>query len=248
MRFGQEGTVLHPERIGGRYHVVDRLGRGGMAVVYRVRAGGHGEPLALKQLTLSGDERRDQYTVSQFEREFYTLAQLAHPRIIRVYDYGVDPAGPYYTMDLLDGLDLHDRAPLGYRLACRHLLDVCSSLALLHSRRLVHRDVSPKNIRCTREGHAKVIDFGAMVPMGPSGRTVGTPGFAAPEVVHHAELDGRTDLFSVGATLYYALTGKPPFTARDFGDLPQAWRSEPVPPSELVPGIPEALDQLVASR
>lgn len=235
------------ERIGGRYHVLNRLGRGGMAVVYRVRVAGIGEPLALKQLTLSKDERRDQYTVSLFEREFYTLAQLSHPGIIRVYDYGVDPAGPYYTMDLLDGFDLHDRAPLPYPVACKHLLDVCSSLALLHSRRLVHRDVSPRNIRLTREGHAKLIDFGAMVPMGPSGRTVGTPAFAAPEVVHHAELDGRTDLFSIGATLYYALTGQPPFLAREFAQLPQAWRNEPTPPSKLVPGIPPALDHLVAS-
>jgi hypothetical protein len=240
-------AALLPERIGRHYHVEDRLGRGGMAVVYRVRAGGQGEPLALKQLVLSKHERVDQYSVSQFEREFYTLAQLSHPRIIRAYDYGVDPAGPYYTMDLLDGVDLHDRAPQPYTVACRHLLDVCSSLALLHSRRLVHRDVSPRNIRCTREGHAKLIDFGAMVPMGPSGRTVGTPSFAAPEVVHHAELDGRTDLFSVGATLYYALTGQPPFQARDFAQLPQAWRNEPAPPSSLVPGIPGALDHLVAS-
>ena len=146
--------------IGGRYRVLDRLGRGGMAVVYRVQAGDDGEPLALKQLTLSRHERRDQYSVSQFEREFYALAQLSHPRIIRVYDYGVDPAGPYYTMELLDGGDLHDRTPLPYAVACAHLLDVCSSLALLHSRGLVHRDVSPRNIRCTHAGHAKLIEIG----------------------------------------------------------------------------------------
>jgi serine/threonine-protein kinase len=87
--------------------------------------------------------------------------------VIEVYDYGVDAqAGPYYTTELLDGGDLRDRSPLPWREACTLLFDVCSSLALLHSRRLLHRDVSPRNIRCTHDGQAKLIDFGAMAPMG----------------------------------------------------------------------------------
>src|SRR5205085_1731189 len=99
-----------------------------------------------------------------FEREFHTLAQLQHPHVIAVYDYGLtSDAQPYYTMELLDGGDLVARAPLPWREACSLLFDVCSSLALLHSRRLLHRDISPRNVRCTRDGRAKLIDFGAMV-------------------------------------------------------------------------------------
>jgi serine/threonine protein kinase len=112
-----------------------------------------------------------------FEREFYTLAQLSHPSVIEVYDFGVDDAGPFYTMELLEGGDLSTRAPLAFGAACALMMQVCSSLALLHSRRLVHRDISPRNVRCTRDGAAKLIDFGAMVPLGPCERSVGTPAF-----------------------------------------------------------------------
>ena len=86
--------------------------------------------------------------------------------VIEVYDYGIDDRTPYYTMELLDGGDLRERSPLPWRDVCSLLRGVCSSLALIHSRRLVHRDVTPANIRCTRDGEAKLIDFGAMAPVG----------------------------------------------------------------------------------
>ena len=145
--------------------------------------------------------KHDQLASELFEREFRTLVQLSHPRVIEVYDYGIGDAGPYYTMELLDGSDLRELSPLPWRRACELVFDVCSSLALLHSRRLVHRDISPRNVRCTRDGLAKLIDFGAMVQMGPCAQVVGTPAFVAPEVVQRSALDGRTDLYSLGATL-----------------------------------------------
>jgi hypothetical protein len=236
-----------PGRIGARYEVVERLGRGGMAVVYRVRDRSRPDELfALKQLILSGSARNAE-TRALFEREFCVLAQLHHPGVVEVYDFGVDAAGPYYTMELLDSGDLAARAPWPFAEACELMMQVCSSLSLLHSRRLVHRDVSPRNVRCTRHGAAKLIDFGAMVPMGPCAQGVGTPGFIAPEVLHHLALDARTDLFSLGATLYHALTGNRPFAARTLAELGEAWRHEPAPPSSIVPGIPPALDALVLS-
>src|SRR5689334_6521302 len=192
-----------PARIGGRYLVHAPLGRGGMAIVYRVNDATLGRDVALKQLTFSSSTGDPRFATAMFEREFHTLSSLSHPSIIEVYDYGVDETGPYYTMELLDGGDLRERTPVPWRDACVMLYDVCSSLALIHSRRLVHRDVSPRNIRCTSDGRAKLIDFGAMVPMGPGDLIVGTPSFVAPEVVHLSALDARTDLFSFGATLYF---------------------------------------------
>jgi serine/threonine-protein kinase len=174
-----------PERIGGRYRVLEELGRGGMARVYLVEDGS-GRRLALKQLQRTGTETHDQVASELFEREFRTLAQLSHPRVIEVYDYGIGEVRPYYTMELLDGSDLRALSPLPWRRACELVFDVCSSLALLHSRRLVHRDVSPRNVRCTPDGYAKLIDFGAMVQMGPCAQVVGTPAFVAPEVVHRS--------------------------------------------------------------
>jgi serine/threonine-protein kinase len=174
--------------IGGRYRVIEELGRGGTAVVYRVHDVGTGRELALKQWLVEN-------AAALFEREYYALAQLTHPRVIAVYDYGLDAAGRFYTMELLDGGDLARLSPMPAQRACELMLDVCSSLALLHSRRLVHRDVTPRNVRCTRDGHAKLIDFGAMAPMGPCTQVAGTPAFIAPEVMQMVSIDGRADLF-----------------------------------------------------
>jgi hypothetical protein len=235
------------EPIDSRYAIGKLIGTGGMAAVYQATELASGREVALKQFTLSREDRHYQESASLFEQEFLTLAQLSHPRIIEVYDYAVSDAGPYYTMELLDGGDLRERTPMEWREACGIAYDVCSSLALVHSRRLVHRDVSPRNIRCTRDGKAKLFDFGALVPMGPGDIIVGTPQFVAPEVVHRSALDARTDLFSLGATLYFALTGRAPYPVKGFQELRAAWERKPTAPSSLVPGIPAALDSLVLS-
>jgi serine/threonine-protein kinase len=240
---GREG----PARIGGRYDIHEVLGRGGMAVVYRATDVVDGRQVALKQLTPPRRPKEAEAAAALFEREFHTLAELSHPRIIEAYDYGLAPDGPYYTMELLDGGDLRERAPVPWREACSLAYEICSSLALIHSRRLVHRDVSPRNVRCTADGRAKLIDFGAMVPMGQRGLIVGTPAFVSPEVVHGTTLDARADLFSFGATLYFALTGRPAYPARDFAHLAEAWAVKPLLPSELVADVPGALDALVSS-
>jgi serine/threonine protein kinase len=185
------------------------------------------------------------HAVQLFEREFDTLSQLVHPRIIEVYEYHRDRQGPYYTMELLDGGDLRERSPLPWREACRLLCDVCSAISLLHSRRLVHRDLTPLNIRCTRAGSAKLFDFGSMTPFGRSRHVVGTPPFVAPEALHGEIVDAQTDLFALGASAYYALTGRHAYPARQLLELPDVWRQPPRPPSSYVAEIPPALDELV---
>jgi serine/threonine-protein kinase len=132
-------------RIADRYVVQETIGRGGTAIVYRVVDESSGRALALKRLSVVDDGRKGFGAL--FEREFHTLAQLSHPSVIEVYDYGLDGGVPYYTMELLDGGDLRERSPIPWKQACELLHDVCSSLALLHSRRLLHRDVGPRNIR-----------------------------------------------------------------------------------------------------
>ena len=237
------------ERVCERYELCELLGQGGMARVHRAIDLSNGREVALKQLTVSESAPEYSHVAALFKREFHTLAQLRHPHVIAVYDYGLNAAlGPYYTMELLDGDDLRDRAPLPWREVCALLFDVCSSLALLHSRRLLHRDISPRNIRCTHAGRAKLIDFGAMAPMSSGGsQIVGTPAFTPPETLHRLALDPRTDLYSLGATLYYALTGQLPYPARTFPELLSAWRTKPVPPSARASDIPPALDDLVLS-
>jgi hypothetical protein len=231
--------------IGGRYRVERILGQGGMAVVYEALDTSTGQRRAIKCLVASDDPRKQQRSTELFEREFHVLSQLAHPRIVSVFDYGVEGTTPHYTMELLDGGDLQQLAPIEWRKACKLARDVCSALAVLHSRRMVYRDLSPRNVRCTADGQAKLIDFGAMAPMGPSKQVVGTAAFCAPELVHLQAVDARTDLYSLGATLYFTLVGRRAYPARDFRQLRDLWRSTPRRPSEIVPAIPAALDRLV---
>ena len=208
-----------------------------------------GHEVAIKRLSVEKfPAPRDlSQATALFEREYYTLAELAHPQIIEVYDYGFDEQGPYYTMQRLHGRSLLDEAPMAPREACSVIRDVCSALALVHSRRFVHRDVTPLNIHRAPEGGTKLIDFGAMMPMGVPKNLVGTPPFVAPECTALQALDERTDIYSLGACLYFALTGRHAYPARSVRGLREAWRYAPAPPSTLAPNVPEALDQLVLS-
>lgn len=232
--------------VAGRYTIGRTLGRGGVAIVCHAHDAISGREVALKRLLPDPDSDavRRRRSLELFEREFHTLSQLRHPNVVAAYDFGVDRGDPYYTMELLSGGDLVDRAPLPYVDACRLARDVCSALSLIHSRRMVYRDLSPRNVRCD-DGTAKLLDFGAMTAMGPTRFFVGTLAVSAPEAIHVQPLDARADLYSLGATLYYALTGRHPFPARTPEHLVQLWSSTPAAPSTVVPGIPEALDALV---
>jgi hypothetical protein len=232
------GALIH-----GRFIVLAVLGKGGVGTVYRVRDRQSGAEVALKQLHATGDDPAP--LLAAFQREYHTLCQLAHPSIIEVHDYGVDGQTAYYTMELLDGQDLLERGKMPWPEACAVLRDVASSLAILHSRRWLHRDVSLRNVRCTQSGRAKLLDFGAMVPFGIVKSVMGTPPFVPPEALQLQALDGRSDLYGLGVLAYYLLTGRYPYPARDLAQLPLAWSSLPAPPRRHDAQIPPALDELV---
>ena len=238
------GVPAEPAVGGGRYRLLRSIGRGGTAEVFEAEDSTNASIVALKCLRaeVAGARRH----AALLEREYYTLAQLAHPFVVTAYDFGVDPRiGNYYTMELLAGGDLHQGAPLHYSSACLLARDVCSALSLLHSRRLVHRDLTPLNIRRTAEGRAKLIDFGAMAAMGPSKVCIGTPPVCPPEVVRMQELDARSDLYALGATLYCTLAGRYPYPARSFTVLEQMWQRPLAPPSAFVADLPPAIDDLI---
>lgn len=233
--------------VANRYRIEQRLAKGGMGIVYRAFDPVHGRAIALKRLH-TGDARSRQRRM--FEREYATLVGLQHPRIIEVHEYGVDEHGAFYTMELLDGLDLRELSPLPASLACKYLRDVASSLGLLHARRLLHRDLSPRNVRITSDGRAKLIDFGGLASFGKHSTVVGTPPCVPPEALTGASLDQRADLYSLGALAYYLLTGRHAFEVRGLPDLVAALRNPIEPPSHVVKRepkepIPAELDELV---
>jgi hypothetical protein len=242
-RASSDASQLQP--LSKRFAAAREIGGGGMAIVYEVLDTTTGRRLALKRPRRQEDAEQERRMYELFAREYMTLAQLAHPRIVAVYDYGVDELGPYYTMELLDGGDLQEVVPAEFSRVCSIARDVCSALSILHARRAVHRDISPRNVRCTATGTAKLIDFGAMTSMGPAKELVGTPAYCAPEMLNNQSLDARTDLYALGATLYYVVTGRHAYPARDFSSLTGAWRFGFPRPSELVAGIPPALDALI---
>jgi len=229
-----------------RYVELEQLGHGGMGSVHRVLDREGGRCLALKRLNTSRS-RNPAGLVEMFHQEFRTLARLRHPHVVEVYDFGVDARGPYYTMEWLDGDDLHTLAPMPWREVCALGRDICSALALLHSRRLIHRDTSPRNIKRLRSARAKLIDFGGMMAMDVARNTVGTAPLVAPEVMLHQSLDARTDLYAFGGTLYFALTGRHAYPVRSMNELSTQWRVSPSPPSAYAPDIPPGLDHLVLS-
>jgi tetratricopeptide (TPR) repeat protein len=179
-------------------------------------------------------------------REYHALSELRHPRIIDVYDYGVERDVPYYTMELLDGADLHELAPLPYREACMLLRDVASSLALLHARRLLHRDVSPRNVRRTSDNHCKLLDFGAMIAFGVPPNVTGTAPCIAPEALQGGSLDQRSDLYSLGALAYSVLTGRHAYAVSQLSELQACW-AQPLKHPKRLAEIPDRLDELVMS-
>src|SRR5262245_38571572 len=169
-----------PLTVADRYEVKRLLGRGGTAAAFRAFDRKSGQDVALKLLTASGSADKVARMHELFEREFHTLIELAHPRVVQAFDFGHDHGKPYYTMEVLDGGDLRELAPMPWQEACTVAYEMCSALALLHSRRLVHRDITPRNVRRTHDGRAKLLDFGLLAPMGPTALLAGTAPYVAP--------------------------------------------------------------------
>ena len=188
-----------------------------------------------------------------FEREYHTLASLNHPCIVTAFDYATDAEGPFYTMELLVGSDSSTRAPLPYTEVCRILRDVAEAIGLLHARRLIHRDLSARNVWIMPDGSIKLIHFGAMTTFGKAEDVAGTPPFIAPESLHALPVDQRTDLYALGALGYFLLTGRHAFPARTLVELTGMWAERPLPVSKRVadlgradlPAVPAELETLI---
>lgn len=232
----------------GRYVVDTCLGRGSMGVVWRGRDPLLDRTVAVKVLSPLVDlpgELRGQYE-ERFLREARAAARLAHPQVVAVYDMGVHDDCPYLVMEHVEGTGLDKvlkaRGPLEPPLVARLGEQLCSALACAHEQGIVHRDVKPSNALLAADGGVKLMDFG-IARLGSSkltvqGQFLGSPRFSSPEQIQGDPLDARSDLFSLGVTLFLVLTGQHPFAPSSLADTVKAIVEQPAPaPSSLRPGI-----------
>jgi serine/threonine-protein kinase len=248
--------------IDGRYRVAGRLGAGGMGVVYKVEHLHLGKTAAMKVLAPETAARPDM--VRRFRLEAQAVSKLNHPNIVQTFDFGQADGALYLVMEYIKGDDLASLlrrdGPWPFTRAARLFAQVCSGLTEAHEAGIVHRDLKPENLMVVarRDGseHAKVLDFGlaklreradsGAAGMSSGGAVLGTPYYMAPEQVRGESLDGRADVYSLGATLYRVLTGEPPFDAPSpMSVLAKHLTDDVVPPRSRAPALPPEADRIV---
>lgn len=239
-------AVIEAQQL-GQYTLDEKLGEGGMGVVYKGHHSMLRRPTAIKLLHA---EKVNEASIARFEREVQITCQLNHANTIAIYDYGRTPEGVfYYAMEYLDGIDLqnlvNEYGPQDEARVIHILLQICGSLYEAHSQGLVHRDIKPANVMLNRRGCepdvVKVLDFGLVKATEPSGERqgtgnalAGTPLYMSPESIQAPmSVDARSDIYAVGAVGYFLLTGRPVFEAGNLADLCHKHIDEsPVPPSK----------------
>src|SRR5713226_930804 len=253
-----QGTVLG--LVLGPYQILSPLGRGGMGTVYLARDSRDLKLVALKILPPKR-AREEQRYLARFQREMDLSQRVSHPHLAQTYQAGVLQGVNYIAMEYIPGRNLHrlvvDEGPLSLSRAARLFAEIANGLDHAHLRGLIHRDLKPSNILITPNDHAKVLDLGlALIQgelptdravVGGQGYVVGTMDYIAPEQAEDAaKVDARTDVYSLGCALYFALTSRPPFPGGSILEKIVRHRTEePVPVQKLNPNIPAAFAQFL---
>ena len=239
----------------GNYQLIEKLGVGGMGIVYKAQQLSMDRPVALKILPPSC--ARDRVFVERFLREARSAARLNHPNIVQAYDVGEADGLYYFAMELVDGESLRTRIARDGRVPEAELLEIARQTALAlehaHAHELVHRDIKPDNILLSRSGGAaKLADLGLAkhatdVSLTQHAVPMGTPLYMSPEQARgDAELDGRTDIYSLGVTLYFAAVGAPPFTGpTSAAVITKHLFERPPPPRAAAPELSEGFNALL---
>src|SRR5713101_3407269 len=224
-----------PEKI-GKYQVLERIGRGGMGMIFKAHDPVLNRAVALKVIS-SEIEVTDELR-ARFFREAQACARLSHPNIVTVYDMGEDNGRLFIVMEFLEGEEIkgliNHRKPLALEDKLAVMLQVCDGLHYAHQKGVVHRDIKPGNIFLLRNGQAKILDFGiAQIASNEGGLTrtgliMGTLRYISPEQVQ-GRADHRSDIFSIGAVFYEILSFRPPFTGEDPMHLLEQLRTEEPP-------------------
>jgi serine/threonine-protein kinase len=243
-----------PQVFSGRYEILRHLARGGMAEVYLAHDLMLDRPVALK--VLFPELSTDRNFVERFRREAQAAANLSHPNIVSIYDWGEEEGTYFIVMEYIEGRTLgqiiRGEGPLLADRAAEIGADVAAALAFAHRSGVVHRDVKPGNVLISPTGQVKVTDFGIARAansdgdLTQTGAVMGTATYFSPEQAQGSRVDGRSDVYSLGVVLYEMCVGRPPFS----GDNPMAIaykhvREEPVPPRSINADVPEAYEAIV---
>ena len=240
--------------LGNRYEIIEKIGSGGMATVYKAKCHVLNRYVAIKIL-------RDEFTtddefIKRFEVEAQSAARLTHPNIVSIYDVGVDGNLYYIVMELIQGKTLKEiivkeKGPLPWKWSINVSIQIASALEMAHRNNIIHRDIKPHNIIITEDGVAKVTDFGIAKAVSNStitafGTTIGSVHYFSPEHARGGFTDAKSDLYSLGVVMYEMVTGRVPFDA----DTPVSvalkhMQEEPVEPIELNPNLPIAVNKII---
>jgi len=243
----------------GRYEILSELGRGAMGVVYKARDPKINRVVAVKTISLAGQLLEDEIEYRErFVREAEAAGRLSHPGIVTIFDVGEEPEthAPYIVMEYVGGQSLDALlSQHGHKLpaevAIQLALELAEALDCAHGQGVVHRDLKPANILLTEDGHAKIADFGIAKLNLPivisTGRTLGTPAFMSPEQLNGEDVDGRSDLFSLGVILYTMLTGHRPFQGNSVVTISfRVVNRDPLPATLLDTELPPGLDYIIS--
>ena len=244
-----EGKIL-----GNRYEIIEKVGNGGMATVYKAT------DLVLKRYVavkvLRDEFTTDEEFIKRFETEAQSAAKLVHPNIVSIFDVGIDDGIYYIVMELIQGktlkeIILEERGPLPWKWSVNVAIQIASALEMAHKNNIIHRDIKPHNIIITEDGIAKVTDFGIAKAVSNStitafGKTIGSVHYFSPEHARGGYTDAKSDLYSLGVVMYEMVTGRVPFDA----DTPVSvalkhMQEEPVPPIEVNTHLPEAVNKII---
>ena len=240
--------------LGNRYEIIEKIGSGGMATVYKAKCHVLNRYVAIK--ILRDEFTTDEEFIKRFEVEAQSAASITHPNIVSVYDVGVDGNLYYIVMELIKGKTLkeiivEEKGPLPWKWSVNIAIQIASALEVAHRNHIIHRDIKPHNIIITEDGVAKVTDFGIAKAVSNStitafGTTIGSVHYFLPEHARGGFTDEKSDLYSLGVVMYEMLTGKVPFDA----DTPVSvalkhMQEEPIPAKNINPNIPSAVNDVI---